>query len=163
MTTTTSHGSPGSGAAVPPLRREVIVDADRDLAFRVFTERIGAWWPLAEHSVHGADATVAFVEPGVGARIVETIDGAEDATWGTVSRWEPGEALAFTWHPGHGHDAASRVLVTFTTVDGEHPGAARALGLGGLRRTCSRGARQLRAGLADRARRGRRPHRMLAA
>ena len=48
---------------------------------------------------------------------METIDGAEDATWGTVSRWEPGEALAFTWHPGHGHDAASRVLVTFTTVD----------------------------------------------
>ena len=118
MTTTTSHGSPGSGAAVPPLRREVIVAADRDLAFRVFTERIGAWWPLAEHSVHGADATVGFVDPGVGARIVETIDGAEDATWGTVSRWEPGEALAFTWHPGHGHDAASRVLVTFTTVDG---------------------------------------------
>jgi uncharacterized protein YciI len=99
MTTTTSHGSPGSGAAVPPLRREVIVAADRDLAFRVFTERIGAWWPLAEHSVHGADATVAFVDPGVGARIVETIDGAEDATWGTVSRWEPGEAIAFTWHP----------------------------------------------------------------
>ena len=69
MTTTTSHGSPGSGAAVPPLRREVIVAADRDLAFRVFTERIGAWWPLAGHSVHS-------------------------------------------------HDAASRVLVTFTTVDG---------------------------------------------
>ena len=96
----------------------MIVDADRDLAFRVFTERIGAWWPLAEHSVHGADATVAFVDAGVGARIVESIDGAEDATWGTVTRWEPGEALAFTWHPGHGYDAASRVLVTFTAVDG---------------------------------------------
>ena len=73
---------------------------------------------LAGHSVHGADATVAFVDPGVGARIVETMDGSEDATWGTVSRWEPGEVLAFTWRPGHGHDAASRVLVTFTTVDG---------------------------------------------
>ena len=28
MTSTISHGSPGSGPAVPPLRREVIVDAE---------------------------------------------------------------------------------------------------------------------------------------
>jgi len=118
MTTATSHGSPGSGAAVPPLRREVLVAAHRDLAFRVFTERIGAWWPLAEHSVHGRGSTVGFVEPGLGARIVETRAGAADATWGTVTRWEPGVAIAFTWHPGHGHDAASRVLVNFTEVDG---------------------------------------------
>jgi uncharacterized protein YndB with AHSA1/START domain len=119
MTTTISHGSPGSGAAVPPLRREVLVGADRDLAFTVFTDQIGAWWPLGVHSVHGADATVAFVDPGVGARIVESQDGADDSVWGTVTRWSPPELVAFTWHPGMSPDAASQVTVTFEETDGK--------------------------------------------
>jgi uncharacterized protein YndB with AHSA1/START domain len=117
MTSTISHGSPGSGPAVPPLRREVLVDADRDLAFTVFTERIGAWWPVGGHSVHGDGASVAFVGPGVGGQIVESKDGADDAVWGTVTRWEPGELLAFTWHPGAGPDEASLVTVTFEETD----------------------------------------------
>jgi uncharacterized protein YndB with AHSA1/START domain len=119
MTSTTSQGSPGAGPLVPPLRREVIVDADPDLAFAVFTERIGAWWPLGEHSVHGAGGEVRFVDPGVGARIVESLQGQDDAVWGTVTRWEPGEVVAFTWHPGNGPDAASRVVVTFEDADGK--------------------------------------------
>jgi len=123
MTTTISHGSPGSGAAVPPLRREVLVDAGRDLAFAVFTDRIGAWWPLGDFSVHGADASVAFVDPGVGARIVESkdgdTDGADDSVWGTVTRWDPPELVAFTWHPGMSAEAASQVTVTFEETDGK--------------------------------------------
>ncbi len=119
MTTTISHGSPGSGAAVPPLRREVLVDADRDLAFTVFTDRIGAWWPLGGHSVHGEGGSVRFVDPGVGARIVESKEGAEDSVWGTVTRWEPGVLVAFTWHPGNGDAAASHVRVTFEETEGK--------------------------------------------
>ena len=64
---------------VPPLRREVLVDADPALAFRVFTGRIGAWWPLGTHSVHGDAATVAFDRLEVGGRIVESLAGASDA------------------------------------------------------------------------------------
>ena len=119
MTTTTSHGSPGSGAAVPPLRREVLVDAGRDVAFAVFTDRIGAWWPLGSHSVYGDGGSVSFVDPGVGARIVESKEGADDSVWGTVTRWEPPELVAFTWHPGLAPTAASRVVVTFVETDGK--------------------------------------------
>ena len=127
MTTTISHGSPGSGAAVPPLRREVLVDAPRDVAFAVFTERIGGWWPLGDHSVHGENSTVSFAGSGVGARIVESksdVDGpadesADPSVWGTVTRWEPGELVAFTWHPGMSPDAASRVTVTFIEAAGK--------------------------------------------
>lgn len=104
---------------VPPLRREVLVDADRELAFAVFTQQIGGWWPLGEFSVHGAGATVAFDPAGVGGRIVESLAGADDATWGTVTRWEPVDAVAFTWHPGHGPDRASKVSVTFEDQDGK--------------------------------------------
>jgi uncharacterized protein YndB with AHSA1/START domain len=119
MTSTTSHGSPGSGIAVPPLRREVIVDAGPALAFEVFTERIGAWWPLGGHSVYGDGADVRFADPGVGARIVESKQGEPDAVWGTVTRWVPGELVAFSWHPGMPAEAASTVAVTFEEVDGK--------------------------------------------
>jgi uncharacterized protein YndB with AHSA1/START domain len=119
MTSTTSHGSPGSGAAVPPLRREVIVDAGRDLAFAVFTERIGAWWPLGRHSVYGDRAAVTFDGARVGARIVESAAGVDDAVWGTVTAWRPGELVAFTWHPGMTPETASKVAVTFEDVDGK--------------------------------------------
>ena len=102
-----------------PLLREVLVDADRTLAFEVFTRRIGAWWPLGSHSVHGAAASVAFDGEGVGARIVESLAGAEDAVWGTVTRWDPAEAVAFTWHPGRGPDDASAVSVRFEDAGGK--------------------------------------------
>jgi uncharacterized protein YndB with AHSA1/START domain len=119
MTTALSHGSPGSGAAIPPLRREVLVGAGRDVAFAVFTERIAVWWPVATHSVHGADATVRFVGEGVGAQIIESKDGEEDAVWGTVTRCVPGALIAFTWHPGMSPEAASQVAVTFEESDGK--------------------------------------------
>ena len=104
---------------VPPLRREIMVDADPDLAFAVFTERIGAWWPVGDFSVHGAGATVAFVDRGLGSTIVESSPGAADAVWGTVTRWDPPGSVAFTWHPGKGADEASQVSVAFEAADGK--------------------------------------------
>lgn len=104
---------------VPPLQREILVDADRALAFAVFTQRIGAWWPVGEHSVHGEGATVVFDRLEVGGRIVESKTGADDAVWGTVTHWEPDSMLGFTWHPGHGDDRASRVTVSFEDQDGK--------------------------------------------
>jgi hypothetical protein len=47
-------------STVPPIRRQITLDVDPETAFAVFTERLGQWWPLAELSVYGAGATVAF-------------------------------------------------------------------------------------------------------
>ena len=96
----------------------MLVDADREVAFTVFTERIGVWWPLGEQSVHGDGATVAFVEPA-SARGSWSRAGAEDAVWGRVTRWEPGALIAFTWHPGSRPRPASTVTVTFEDQDGK--------------------------------------------
>jgi hypothetical protein len=54
-------------STIPPIRREVLVDADPATAFEVFTASLGRWWPLAELSVYGDGATVAFT----GGHIVE--------------------------------------------------------------------------------------------
>jgi uncharacterized protein YndB with AHSA1/START domain len=37
--------------------------------------------------------------------------------WGTVTRWEPPDEVAFTWHPGKAAERASQVEVTFTAAD----------------------------------------------
>ena len=94
---------------VAPIRRQVVVELAPDEAFELFTARIGDWWPLAELSVFGAGATVAFAD----GEIVETFDG-RTSIWGSVTEWEPGARLSFTWHPGRAADRASSVIVSFT-------------------------------------------------
>jgi uncharacterized protein YciI len=98
--------------SVPPIRREIIVEADQDTAFEAFTARMGRWWPVAEHSVHGAGSTVELA----GGQLVERSAGGETVIWGAVTTWDPPGQLAFTWHPGRGPDQASQVRVTFTEV-----------------------------------------------
>ncbi|MBB5785510.1 SRPBCC domain-containing protein [Jiangella mangrovi] len=101
-------------STVPPLRREVLVRAAPAVAFDVFTGGIGRWWPLADHGVyHDRAATVAF-EDGL---LVERSVTGEESVWGTVSRWDPPDAVAFSWHPGRPADAAGLVEVSFAAVD----------------------------------------------
>ena len=101
-------------SSVPPIRREILVDADPAAAFEVFTAGLGQWWPLDELSVHGKGATVAFAD----GQIVERSSDGEAAVWGTVTRWEPAAAVAFTWHPGQPAERASQVAVTFAAAPG---------------------------------------------
>ena len=49
-------------------------------------------------------------------RLIEHSANGEAAVWGTVTRWEPPEAVAFTWHPGRSAERASHVEVTFAAV-----------------------------------------------
>ena len=99
-------------STVPPIRREILVDAAPDTAFEVFTARIAQWWPLAELSVHGAGTTVAFED----GQIVEPAPDGATSLWGTVTRWEPPGALAFSWHPGRPADRASHVEISFAAA-----------------------------------------------
>jgi uncharacterized protein YciI len=100
---------------VPPIRREILVDADPPTAFAVFTERISQWWPLEDLSVYGPGGTVGFAD----GQIVEQSASGDAAVWGTVYLWEPGAALAFSWHPGGPPDQATHVEVTFTQADAQ--------------------------------------------
>jgi uncharacterized protein YciI len=96
----------------PPIRREVLVDAGPDAAFEIFTAGLGRWWPLAAGKGVYCDGTVAFA----GGQIIERAADGREAVWGTVTRWEPPAAVAFTWHPGYEAERASQVEVTFATA-----------------------------------------------
>jgi uncharacterized protein YndB with AHSA1/START domain len=102
----------------PEVRSSVTVKLPRDEAFHFFTERIGAWWPLATHSVFGAEATLTM-EPRVGGRVIESSADGQRSEWGTITEWQPGERLALTWHPGYEGKLATLVEVTFSeALDG---------------------------------------------
>jgi uncharacterized protein YndB with AHSA1/START domain len=95
---------------VAPVIRSVHVRRTPDDSFRIFTERLGSWWPLATHSVYEERAVdAAFVD----GKIVETSDTGERCEWGTVTAWEPPHRLAFTWHPGYPAAQATSVEIEF--------------------------------------------------
>src|SRR5579884_1296217 len=96
-------------STLPPIHREILVDAPPDEAFDVFTGEIGQWWPVGEFSVHGEGSTVSFAD----GRIVERSSTGATEVWGTVTQWEPPSCVAFTWHPGSGEERASAVTVRF--------------------------------------------------
>jgi len=101
--------------AEPPLavEREVIVDCVPERAFAVWTEGIHLWWPLAGHSIGGADAVRVAIEPGVGGRILEVGRDGQVSVWGTVLEWDPPDVLRHTWHLGADPVRATEVEVRF--------------------------------------------------
>ncbi|HEU4449371.1 MAG TPA: SRPBCC domain-containing protein [Gaiellaceae bacterium] len=102
---------------IEPVRKRVLVEAPVEHAFRVFTERIGEWWPVRTHSVHEDLAETAVLEPRLGGALVEVWrDGREQ--WGTVTVWEPPRRLVYTWHPGYSVTEATEVEVRFTPQEG---------------------------------------------
>ena len=100
---------------VSALRREIVVAARPDVAFDVFVNRLGQWWPLAELSVFGVGSSVSFD----GDDIVETGPDGQRSVWGSVTARRPAHELAFTWHPGRDPEQTTQVTVTFEPA-GEH-------------------------------------------
>lgn len=113
---------------IGPLTKTAKVGLAPSEAFDLFTARMGAWWPLATHSVGLDRATDVVVEPVVGGNIVETIADGSTSIWGTVETWDPPNSLKFTWHPGTSPEEATLVEVRFqatesgTTVELIHNG-----------------------------------------
>jgi uncharacterized protein YciI len=98
--------------SLPPIHRQVVVPASPEAAFRVFTERIGTWWPVASLSVHGASSSVAFRD----GSLIETSSDGDVSVWGSVLDWSPPRSFRMTWHPGRDADKATIVTVSFAPV-----------------------------------------------
>jgi uncharacterized protein YciI len=94
---------------VAPVRREIRVAADAATAYAVFTAHIGSWWPLGQHSVFGASASVAFE----GDQLVERSANGEVSVWAEVVERSAPDLLRLSWHPGEGADRATDLEVTF--------------------------------------------------
>ena len=79
------------------VHKVVSVQAPLAVAWRLFTERMGAWWPLAHYKIGRSDAVDAIIEPHVGGRWYERgVDGST-CDWGRVLLWEPPSRLILSW------------------------------------------------------------------
>jgi uncharacterized protein YndB with AHSA1/START domain len=92
----TEQTIPGSTDA-NSLRKVVSVKAPPEIAWRVFTEKMGTWWPLATHKIGKAKAVDAVIEPRVGGRWYERDDDGSTCDWGRVLAWEPPSRLVLSW------------------------------------------------------------------
>ena len=79
------------------IRKSINVNAAQGIAWKVFTERMGTWWPLAYYKIGKANAIDAIIEPYVGGRWYERGDDGSICQWGSVLGWEPPLRLLLSW------------------------------------------------------------------
>ena len=79
------------------VRKVVTVHAPPVVAWRVFTEKMGTWWPLANYKIGKANAVDAVIEPRVGGSWYERGDDGSTCDWGVVLSWEPPSRLVLSW------------------------------------------------------------------
>jgi uncharacterized protein YndB with AHSA1/START domain len=95
------------------LRKVVSVKAPPEVAWRVFTEKMGIWWPLATHKIGKAKAVDAVIEPRVGGRWYERGDDGTTCDWGRVLLWEPPSRLVISGDWRHDPTLNTEVEVRF--------------------------------------------------
>ena len=71
------------------VRKVVAVHAPPMIAWRVFTDGMGTWWPLAAYKIGKAKAVDAVIEPRVGGRWFEQGEYGSTCNWGSGLAWEP--------------------------------------------------------------------------
>jgi uncharacterized protein YndB with AHSA1/START domain len=79
------------------IRKVIQVRAVPEIAWRVFTEQMGTWWPLAVYKIGKANAVDAVIEPYVGGRWYERGNDGSACQWGSVLEWEPPSRLVLSW------------------------------------------------------------------
>jgi uncharacterized protein YndB with AHSA1/START domain len=105
---------------VESVRKQVVVEAPQERAFRVFTERLDAWWNRA-HYIGKAEMQRAVLETRAGGRWYEIgVDGTE-CEWGKVLVFEPPRRLVLAWQINgkwqYDPEFVTEVEVIFTPED----------------------------------------------
>jgi len=77
--------------------KTTLVQAPPAVAWRVFTEQMGAWWPLSVYKIGKVNAVDAVLEPRVGGRWYERGDDGSTCDWGRVLLWEPPSRLVLSY------------------------------------------------------------------
>ncbi|MBW8012110.1 MAG: hypothetical protein FVQ83_12865 [Chloroflexi bacterium] len=98
---------------LPPVEKSIQVSLPVDAAFKLFTQGLSTWWPLASHSVGLDKVESCIVEEHEGGRVYEIQKDGSEAPWGTVLAWEPPHRFMMSWHPGRDENTAQELEVLF--------------------------------------------------
>ena len=88
----------------------------------MFVTEMGSWWPLDKRSMSmhaGKSAKSLRVEPRQGGRIVEIGYDDTEHHWGTITSYDPHDAVTMDFHMGLPPENASLVGVRFTALGNE--------------------------------------------
>jgi uncharacterized protein YndB with AHSA1/START domain len=97
-----------------PVVKNVEVDVSPSHAFKVFTERLGEWWPKGTHSIGEGKVSAVVVEPGLDGRIYERWDDGTEYGWATFTVWDPPRRFVMSWRPDPTPGPTTEVEVIFT-------------------------------------------------
>jgi hypothetical protein len=84
---------------IASIKKEVLVGATQETAFKVFTEKIDLWWPKAYH-VGKTPLTGFVLEPGINGRWYSTHEDGSEVNIGHVLTWDPFDLLVLNWQLG---------------------------------------------------------------
>jgi len=79
------------------VKRTLHVEVPVERAFRVFTERMGSWWP-ASHHIGNVPFKDILIDKKAGGRWYEINAEGAECIWGTVLEWEPPRKVVLSWH-----------------------------------------------------------------
>lgn len=85
--------------AATVVRKEIVVNAAPEVAFKTFTERFGDFKP-PEHNLMQSPITNTVFEPRVGGNIYDVAEDGSDCRWARVLVYEPPSRVVFSWDIG---------------------------------------------------------------
>lgn len=83
-------------ARTAAVKRTLHVNVPIDRAFRMLTQKMGAWWP-ASHHIGKTPFAEIVIEPRAGGRWFERDGNGAECDWGKVLVWEPPKQVVFAW------------------------------------------------------------------
>jgi uncharacterized protein YndB with AHSA1/START domain len=86
-------------ASTEVVRRQIVVAAPVEEAFRVFTQRFGDFKP-PEHNLLAAPIAETVFEPRVGGHIYDRASDGSECRWARVLVYEPPQRVVFSWDIG---------------------------------------------------------------
>jgi len=107
------------------IRKSIRVERPPQIAFRIFCEAIGEWWPKGPSFKGNLAETV--MEGRIGGRFFERYTDGTEYEIGRVTAYQPPSLVAFTWR-APSWDVTTQVEIRFsaeaggTRVELEHSG-----------------------------------------
>lgn len=78
------------------IKKELIVEASQATAFKVFTEKMDAWWPRTHH-IGKTPMVEQVLEPGLNGRWYSRHEDGSEANCGYILKWEPYGLVVLAW------------------------------------------------------------------
>jgi hypothetical protein len=81
---------------IESIKKELLVEASQETCFKVFTEKMDAWWPRTHH-IGDCPMVESILEPGVNGRWYARHEDGSETNVGYILEWDPYAQLILAW------------------------------------------------------------------